>query len=464
MTLSFGRERPVDDTEQDRHEARDEPQRDADRLLYSSAYRRLKGVTQVISPQDEYVFHDRLMHSEKVAQVAHRLAQGLAASSVAGAPVPNPGVAFAAARAHDLGHPPFGHAGEQELQRVLEGRTNRAGEGHAGHPLLRDSFEGNAQSFRIVTTTSFRKRGEQAGLNLTWATQAAILKYPWARGEQPEGSPKLARKWAIYDSEREYASAARAWAVANDKWRSRCIEAEVMDWADDIAYAVHDVEDFYRSGVVPLSRLKHVAAEWKRFSDYAEDKLKSRESDDVEWDATAFAAIRGRIRPLLPDDVYDGSRGNRYDLHNFASRTIEFLTRSATLSPQGLRVDNAARLQAEFLKKLTQYYVLERPGLALMQIGQRRVLRELFFDVHRLVCDTYLQGDRSLGSIPARLRDYCDIALQYERMKVYGTSEAKLARATTDFLVSLTDTQAGHLHRRLTGDPGASAPEYWLTV
>ena len=141
---------------------RDPAQRDYDRIIYSSAFKRLVAVTQVVSPAEGHVFHNRLTHSLRVAQLARRLAQKLLkadqqkAAAVGGI---NPDVAEAAAVAHDLGHPPFGHVGEQELRSQLE----------ASPASVWDGFEGNAQSFRIVTKLALRSPNIP-GLNLTRAT------------------------------------------------------------------------------------------------------------------------------------------------------------------------------------------------------------------------------------------------------------------------------------------------------
>lgn len=132
---------------------RQESQRDRDRLLYSSAFRRLAGVTQVIAPGEGHVFHNRLTHSLKVAQIARRLAERILSkqSSLAEQLGVDPDVCEAAALAHDLGHPPFGHVAEKELDRLV-----------VEHGLM-DGFEGNAQSFRIVNSLSVRIRPTTVG-------------------------------------------------------------------------------------------------------------------------------------------------------------------------------------------------------------------------------------------------------------------------------------------------------------
>ena len=226
-------------------------QRDRDRIIYTSAFRRLGWVTQVVSAQEGDPFHNRLTHTLEVAQIGKRLAEKLSAEqSEEAAEVGGiePEVVEAAALAHDLGHPPFGHAAERELDNLIRNEE------------VPDGFEGNPQSFRVVTKLAVRDRNSY-GLNLTRATLNAILKYPWFRAVTP---PERNRKWGAYNSEREEFE----W-IRGPEPRSfrKSAEAELMDFADDIAYAVHDVEDFYRTGLIPLDRLGTNEDEVEKFLD-----------------------------------------------------------------------------------------------------------------------------------------------------------------------------------------------------
>lgn len=158
----------------------------------------------------------------------------------------------AACLAHDLGHPPFGHIGESELKSQVEQRKA-------------DAYEGNAQSFRIVTKLAVRsvEKNEQ-GLNLTRATLRAILKYPWTKSA-PAHMPKSANKWGCYFSEQRLLEDAFRIGPAG----TLSTEASIMDIADDITYAVHDVEDFVRAGLIPLDRVANSLAEREKFLAYA---------------------------------------------------------------------------------------------------------------------------------------------------------------------------------------------------
>jgi dGTPase len=190
-------------------------QRDRDRILYSAPFARLAEITQVVSPEFGYVFHNRLTHSLKVGQIARRISERCLReqpneASLLGV---DPDSAEAAGLAHDLGHPPFGHIAEYELDRLLR---------NSG---LTDGYEGNAQSFRIVTRLAASDARDDTdnpimGLNLTHRTLNGILKYPW-----PSGSPHSPRKWGYYDSERDIFE----WVRRGQRQLERHAIAEIMD-------------------------------------------------------------------------------------------------------------------------------------------------------------------------------------------------------------------------------------------
>jgi dGTPase len=162
----------------------------------------------------------------------------------------SPDVVEAAALAHDLGHPPFGHIAEEELNTQVSAELCQA----AGKDPAKErceGYEGNAQSFRIVTALAVR-RGAGRGLDLTRATPNATLKYPWKFGENPD-SPKKYGAFACGDT--AYRFAREVQVPGPDPKFVRSLEAQIMDWADDITYSVHDTEDFYRAGLIPLDRL-----------------------------------------------------------------------------------------------------------------------------------------------------------------------------------------------------------------
>ncbi len=195
-------------------------------------------MTQVVGLEEGHTFHNRLTHSLEVAQFARRLAEKLQRepSDVASDIELSADVAEAASLAHDIGHPPFGHIAEKELDRLLT---------EAG---VDDGFEGNAQSFRVITKLVCHNPPYE-GLDLTRATLDGVLKYPWLR--QPKDLKH--RKWGAYTTEEEELAWARA--LHPPQHEEKSLEAELMDWADEVTYAVHDAADFYRAGLIPLDRL-----------------------------------------------------------------------------------------------------------------------------------------------------------------------------------------------------------------
>ena len=263
-----------------------------------------------------YVFHTQLTHSLQVAQVGRRLAeklhkrQGDLALALGGL---NPDLVETACLAHDLGHPPFGHLAKE----VLDKNARCFG-----------GFEGNAQSFRIVTRLGIRALNHP-GLNLTRGSLRGILKYPWVHSNQPKDSnhPTGRKpKWGTYDCDRE--TFHWVWSDPDDGPVPRAPEAEIMEWADDVTYSVHDVEDFFRAGLIPLHLLKS----------YGETRGKERERffaymAQSEPKDKSLAALSEKEIAKIFDDVlycaafsfeqpYEGTRQDHATLRNFTSRLI----------------------------------------------------------------------------------------------------------------------------------------------
>lgn len=407
-------------------DARDDGARDRDRILYSDPFRRLVGVTQVVGSYEGSIFHNRLTHSMKVGQIARRLAERLNRDSdrdlITSLGGLDPEVAEAAALAHDIGHPPFGHAGETVLDELVRERG------------LPEGFEGNAQSFRVVTKLAVGSKDPDTtpGLNLSRATLRGMLKYPWFRkldqDDQLIPNEKASLKWSAYESERdEFEFALQMPPVRSPAVRS--LEAEVMDWADDVTYAVHDLEDFYRAGLIPLPTLTYDSDARDEFIEQAA----SRADMTQEAATQAFATIQG----WLPTTPFTGTAAQLQELAVMRSALITTLISAFSIDSEAAQVAESERDVAEILKQLTWSYVILSPDLASQQYGQRRLITDLF----EAFCG--LTEGRSTKPTGDFIRS------AYHNRPAIASSHA--ARLTADYISSLTEAQALQLHGRITG-------------
>ncbi|MGA9511300.1 MAG: dNTP triphosphohydrolase, partial [Candidatus Sulfotelmatobacter sp.] len=340
----------------------------------------------------------------------------------------NPDVAEAAALAHDLGHPPFGHIAEQELRTCVEDRK------------IWDAFEGNAQSFRIVTKLALRSP-DVPGLNLTRATLDAILKYPWTR----ESGGNKSDKYGVYRSEIEDFKFARELHPAGDDRKG--VEAEIMDWADDVTYAVHDAEDFFRASLIPLDRLGSLTddSERKRFFNgmYAQPELKKRMGSEPR--ATLEEAFFRVITSFPIAEDYTSTRIQRSRLRDFSSNLIGQFVDAITLQvPSGsanrfVAIRPLQKMQVGVLKALTWFYVIYNPSLATQQYAQRKMIRELFEIFHNAAVS---KKDENRNIIPFAFRD----DLLERRADVDFVT-----RTVTDLIAGMTDQGLVKLYRRLSG-------------
>ena len=359
----------------------------------------------------------------QVAQVGLRIAQRLQPSYralVGSADGLDPDVVEAACLAHDLGHPPFGHVAEKKLEEL------------AGTDI--EGFEGNAQSFRIVTRLS-QHATTHRGLDLTRATLAAILKYPWLKGQNKDKPDK----WGAYASEQKDFDFATAICPGPNL---RTVEASLMDWADDITYSVHDVEDFYRAGRVPLHLLADRRYDKERRGFF--EKVFARHPDkkgiwaDRKSLEEAFNEVTIGLFPL--EGVYTGEWTERAALRGFTSELIGRYVSATTITVENgnpqLCIDEDRELEVAMLKELTWVYVIEAPELASQQEGQRQVIEKLFGIYWEAA-----QGKRAQHLFPP----------YYRRALVDSSSEQDKKRVVVDLIAGMTEEQALAMHNRLTG-------------
>ena len=403
---------------------------DRDRILYSTAFAHLAEVTQVVAAERGHVFHNRLTHSIKVGQLARRMAEKLLreqpdeAATLGGL---DPDVAEAAGLAHDLGHPPFGHIAEETLHHLVQTQGR-----------LKDGFEGNAQSFRVVAKLAVSDAqpaiGPQTieGLNLTRSTLNGILKYPWLYNKNSNKK----NKWGAYQSERELFT----WVRDRQPFTgfAKGIEAELMDWADDITFAIHDLVDFFCAGQIPLERLGDEGGTAEREAFFAEvlgrnPEIRDRRSSFED----AFATI---VDLFVIDRRYVGTAQQRRHIWQLStvliSRFVEAIRLQTGQDHSPVRIDEYAQDQIRVLKELTWHYVIVHHELATGQHGQQRIIETLF--------TTLLDAAQSRNRwklFPAALQ---------ERL-AEDSSDAATVRTVTDYVAAMTEKEAGRQFRRLSG-------------
>lgn len=382
-------------------------ERDRARVVHAASTRRLAAKTQVVGPQADDFVRNRLTHSLEVAQVARDLSRALN-----GPDSPQPDIAETAALAHDLGHPPFGHNGENVLAEQAKGIGG---------------FEGNAQTLRILTrleAKTFDADGRSVGLNLTRATLDACTKYPWGFGER-RGS-----KFGVYEDDLPVFT----WLRAADAGQRQCVEAQIMDLSDDVAYSVHDVEDGIVAGKVDLARLD----------------LDGVAATVADWYVPGFdrTLAVSTIADLsaagcwIPEGAaYDASRRSRAMLKNLTSDVIGRFcgaVREATYAAGGgpyvrygadLVVPEQTRLEIALLKGIAAHYVMRTDERAVKMDRQRNLLGEL---LEHLVSTGPDDLDRQFAD------DWHDAA-----------DDAARLRVVIDQVASLTDITALSWHERL---------------
>ncbi|MGF1587732.1 MAG: deoxyguanosinetriphosphate triphosphohydrolase family protein [Pleurocapsa sp.] len=415
---------------------------DRDRVLYSSAFRRLAQITQVLTAQEGHVFHNRLTHTLKVAQVARRLAERLAAEqpevaeAIGGI---DPDVVEAAALAHDLGHPPFGHTAEEELNAC----AMKAG--------LVDGFEGNAQSFRILTRLAIH-RIDYYGLNLTRATLNAVLKYPWLRS--PDSTSKRHHKFSIYNLDHEAFLFARL-----EPGDSQSIEASIMDFADDITYSVHDLEDFYLAGLIPLELL---ATDWDELDRFITEWLRvsphNRVAKVVKVNPHRFQNFLNATYNLK-GQYPPGSFEQKAQIKRVSSQLIQTYIQSVQLSTEygdrgHLKYNRNQEEELKFLQRIVWSYVISNPRLATQRYGQKRIIKTLF--------EIYIQAisDRDLSFIPPRfVKEFLEIEANLDDTKQLSQEHTRMA---VDIVAGLSEAEAVIQYRRLTGISQGSFLDSWM--
>jgi len=381
---------------------RTEFMRDRARVIHSAALRRLAAKTQVAVPWENDFQRTRLSHSLECAQIGRELGESLGA---------DPDLQDTACLAHDLGHPPFGHNGEEALADIAKDFGG---------------FEGNAQSFRLLVRLEAKTvdgNGKSIGLNLTRASLDGATKYPWPRSQNP-------RKFGVYDDDVEVFNWMRKGAPVDKK----CIEAQIMDWSDDCAYSVHDLEDAIFVNQVSVANFAN---------DYAQIFQVMR--NDYGSDATEQEAIDAHLRLSALSawpHYFDGTHRSLARLKDSTSQLIGRFVLSAEVETRkihgqgplsrygaNLEIPREQVVEVDFLKAIAGYYLINAAHSQDRYAKQQVIIRELV--------------EMLMASAP---RDFDSIFIKAWNEAI---DESAKMRVVIDQVAALTDPGAYVLHARL---------------
>ena len=382
---------------------RTEFMRDRARVIHSAALRRLAAKTQVAVPWENDFQRTRLSHSLECAQIGRELGESLGA---------DPDLLETACLSHDMGHPPFGHNGEEALAEVAA-------------PC--GGFEGNAQSFRLLTRIEAKTvdaNGKSLGLNLTRASLDAATKYPWARAENP-------RKFGVYDDDTEIFNWVREGAPAGRK----CIEAQIMDWSDDCAYSVHDLEDAIFAGQVSVTS-------FDRDFDILYREMVDGYKSDATKEEVAAALTRLQNLSCWPAS-FDRTHRALARLKDTTSQLIGRFVLAAELETRkvhgdgpltrysaNLEIPREQKIEVDFLKAVAGHYLINAAA------SQERYAKQQVV-IHELVEMLFKAAPNELDPI-------------FEDDWKIATSDSERLRVVVDQIASLTDPGAYALHAHLS--------------
>ena len=378
--------------------------RDKARVLHSAGLRRLSAKTQVMSAGADDFPRTRLTHTLEVAQIGRELGDALGC---------DPDLVETACLVHDLGHPPFGHNGEEALHKAS---------------LDIGGFEGNAQTFRLLTRLESKtiREGRSLGLNLTRATLDAATKYPWAfDGKNP--------KFGFYEEDKEIFD----WVRLNVKNQSKVFEAQVMDIADDIAYSVHDIEDaIYGQHFSPLALDSE--PEFKEVVKLAATEYATEIDED-----NLNKALNSLIKQSWWVKSFTATQVDMAALKNMTSHLIgKFTEEIEQATKAGNKAENFTRYNANLIVPLdTKAQIAVLKAVVNLFVMQRKGAAENYAKEQDLILNI-VEG---LQNNPQKL----DPQFKHQFDNAGSSKEAK--RAVIDQVASLTDSSARRLAQEFVG-------------
>ncbi len=385
---------------------------DRDRVIFSSVFRRLQSKTQVFQSGEYDFYRTRLTHSIEVARIGRSIAEFLNATQKGFGPdfQVDPDLVEAIGLAHDLGHPPFGHIGERRL-----------------HALMADwgGFEGNAQTLRLLAERFYERPNRSRGLNPTRAFLDGVLKYKALHREECTGG-ETPKHHFLYD-EQEYL---RDFALSGPEGTKACkkigelndcksLECQMMDWADDTAYCLHDILDGVKARFITLENIAH----WAEAR-----KLKAREAKWIE-------ELRQMIQEERLEPVFNAKIGQFIRACKLAKREHPLAAQTQRYAWK-LKIDPAVEAEAELYKKLALDVIFRSSSILQIEFKGGYILDRLFGALR----ENYIEPEKpKLAFLPAR----------WNTVLGEAKTPAMRARLVCDFLADLTDGAAIRLYRRL---------------
>ncbi len=388
---------------------------DRDRVLHTPTFRRLQNKTQVFWSGEYDFYRTRLTHSLEVAQIGKSICHWLrtrADGPLADDFFIDPDLVEAICLSHDLGHPPFGHAGERTLNHLMRG--------YGG-------FEGNAQTLRLLTERIFSAK--RSGMDPSRAFLDGVLKYKslWTELASTSGEPP--GHHFIYDRQHEYLD----WAMGGNDFplelppgKSRdafkSIECQIMDWADDTAYSLNDLSDSVRAGFLTLEKIETWA-----------EKSGEPHGEDTPLGDLMQAIRRRRVDPFV------GKRIGRYIQAAHLETDVNFLSGATQRYRYRLAVEDSVRSESETFKRLAFEVVFLSPQLKQLEHKGSRMLRQLW----EVIGERYISG----GTIDGQ--DFQLLPADTAAEIAAAPDENHRARLVCDFLAGMTDGYAARTYKRL---------------